>query len=101
MWRDLATLGLIVALFALAGWLLPRCSMDLTRPPAPTTTTDYRRASLDERFQVQTGETLGADEALDVIVEAHERQDVRLEPLAAPVACRRRLLVGVRHERAR
>jgi hypothetical protein len=40
--RDLVALVLIVALFALAGWLLPRCSLDLTRPPSTTTTTDFR-----------------------------------------------------------
>jgi hypothetical protein len=40
MWRDLVAVGVVVVMFAVAGWLLPRCSFDLTRPPATTTTTE-------------------------------------------------------------
>ena len=45
MWRDLVTVAAVVALFAVAGWLLPRCSLDLTRPVPATTTTDYRQTA--------------------------------------------------------
>lgn len=43
MWRDLVVLTVVVGLFALCGWLLPRCSLDLTEPPVTTTTTVYVR----------------------------------------------------------
>lgn len=43
MIRDVVAIVIVVALFAIAGWLLPRCSLDLTPQPVPTTTTtDYR-----------------------------------------------------------
>jgi hypothetical protein len=42
--KDLAAIVAVVALGTALGLLVPRCSLDVSRPAPVTTTTDYRDA---------------------------------------------------------